>query len=281
MLKLDVIVAQMPRPEFIQVSPNSRIAFSDSQSQLTAFTTNWQLVLAEISEALITADTKSVIKLLFSHLDYEQLNHNAIEDIRSLVRQPVDDKTLRATQDRINSLKELMSEYLAQSQTSRPLLNCLIKESSLIVEQLKSLEVVGVGAFMIASGFRLALLQAKASSDPTEWSSVKNRAIEDSQYAAKVTPKLFQLTVGRIDKACQCTKWEPESEWARGISEYECRYSDGKDIHLFRAISPGAQIECNKHRLQMFQTVVNKVNQTAAQPVRTALKQWQNMAASI
>ena len=281
MLKLDKMVAKMPHPEFIQVSPNSRIAFTSTQSQPTAFTINWQWVLAEISAALITADTKSVIKLLFLDLDYEQVNHNAIEDIRSLVRQPVNHKTLRATQERINVIKKLMSEYLAQSQMNRPRLNCLINESSLMVEQLKSLEVVGVGAFMIASSFRLALLQAKASSESTEWNSVKNRAIEDSQYAAKVTPKLFKLTVGRIDKACQCAKWEFESEVAEGTTEYECRYSDGKNIHLFRAISPDAEIECNQHRLQMFQTVTDRVNQTAAQPVRTALKLWQNMAASL
>jgi len=279
--ELDVIVNRMPQSKVLEVSFNSRIAETFTESQPVALTISWQWVLAKITEDLIARDSNGVFNLLFSDLDYVKLNANAVEDVRSLVRQSVDETTFSTIQAKIASLQELMSEYLAHPKTTQPRLNRLINESNFIIEELKSLEVVGVGAFMLASGFHLALLQEKASSDLTEWSHVKYRAIEYSQYAASVTPRLFRLSVGLIDKACQCTKWEPESEWARGISEYECRYSDGKDIHLFRAISPDAQIECNKHRLQMFQTVVDKVNQTAAQPVRTALKQWRNMAASI
>lgn len=282
MLELDILVNKIPPVEFIEALPSPRIGLTLNQSQSTALTINWQWILAKISEALIAQDSNRVFKLLFVDLDYVQINHNAIEDIRSLVRQSVDENTLSAIQTRINFLKKLMSEYLAQNQTSRPRLSDIINESSLLVEKLKSLEVVGVGAFMLASGFHLALLQKKASLDSTKWSCVKKQAIEYSQYAASVTPKLFRLTVGRIDKACHCTKWEePESEEAERITKYECRYSDGKDIHLFRAISPDAKIECDKHRLLMFQTITNRANQTAVQPVRTALKQWRKMAASI
>lgn len=280
--ELDVIVDKMPSPEFVKGASNLPVALTFNRSQPIVLTINWQWVLAKITEALIAKDSKRVFKLLFSDLvDYVQLNHNAVEDIRSLVRQSVDENTLRTTQTKINVLKALMSEYLYQPQTSQSRLNCVINESSLIVEELKNLEVVGVGAFMLASSFHLALLQEKASLDSREWSCVKNLVIEYSQYAANVTPKLFRLSVGLIDKKCQCTRWESDFKVTEKLTAYECFYSDGKDIHLFRATSSNAGFECNKHRLKMFQFVTNRVNQIAVQPVRTALKQWRNMAASI
>jgi hypothetical protein len=96
-----------------------------------------------------------------------------------------------------------------------------------------------------------------------------------------VTPKLVELSVGRIDKECRCTKWESGSEGEERITEYECCYYDGKDLHIFRQISRDAEFECNKHRLQMFHSVTDRVNQTAVQPVRAASKKWQELAASI
>lgn len=279
--KLDEKVEKMPHPEFIEVSPNSRIAFTFKSSLPTALTINWQWVLAKICEALIAREARSVIKLLFSELEAVQINNNAVEDIRSIVRQPVDENALRETSAKINSLKELMGEYLHHPQNNKHRLDQVINESIFIVEKLKTLEVVGIGAFMIAEGLRLALLQEKAESDLTEWSSVKDRAISSSDYALSVTPKLFELTVGRIDKECRCIKWKSGTEGEEIITEYECRYSDGKDIHIFRETSPDAEFECNKHRLQMFQSVTDRVNQTAAQPVRAASKKWQELAASI
>lgn len=279
--ELEFIVNKICHSEFIEVSSNSRIAETFTEGQLAALTISWQWVLAKITEALIAGNSKGVLKLLFSDLDYIKFNNNAVEDLRSLVRQSVDETTFSTIQAKIASLQELMSEYLAHPKTTQSQLNRLINEANSIIEELKSIKAVGVGAFMLASGSHLALLQEKASSDLSDWSHVKYWAIEHSQYAASLTPMLFRLSVGLIDKTCQCTKWKPESEGVSGITKYECRYSDGKDIHLFRAISPDAEIECNKHRLQMFQTVVDRVNQTAVQPVRIALKQWRNMAASI
>ena len=61
-------------------------------------------------------------------------------------------------------------------------------------------------------------------------------------------------------------------------TQYECRYCDGIDIHLFRATSAEVETECSKHRLQRFQTMTDIVNHTAAQPVRTALRQWRNIS---
>lgn len=174
-----------------------------------------------------------------------------------------------------------MGEYLKHPQTNVPLLNYLLGESSFVVQQLKSLDIVGVGAFMLASGFRLALLQLQASSDRTARGRIKDRAIEDSNYAFRVTPKLFRLSVGLIDKSYQCIMWSSEPELEQSITQYECRYFDGKDIHIFRASRAIAEFECNKHRLLMFETVADRVNQTAALPVRTALKKWRELAASI
>lgn len=278
---LDEKVYQMPPTKFIEVTNNSRIAFTFNERMPIALTINWQWVLAKIGEALIAGSASEVIKLLCSDVDYVQLNNNAVEDIRSIVRQPIDENVLRETQAKIDLFKELMSEYLHNPQNNQPRLDYVINESSFVVKKLKSLEFVGVGAFMIASGFRLALLQEKAKSDPTQRSNVKDRAIEYSDYAASVTPKLFELSVGQIDKECRCTRWQSRPEREERITEYECRYFDGKNIHIFRELSPNAVNECNKHRLQMFQDVVDNVNQTAAKPVRSAIDKWRELAASI
>jgi hypothetical protein len=274
-------VRKMPLPKVIQVSNTSQLALTLNENYRLALTLSWQQVLAKISEALIAGNTVQVLKLLFSELDYIQLNHNAVNDICNLVRQPVDQNALIEIEAKLNLLKNLINEYLKHPQTNVPLLNYLSNEFSFVVQQLKNLGVVGVGAFMLTSGLRLALLQAQAASDHTVWSRIRDRAIEDSDYAFNVTPQLFRLTVGQIDKACQCSRWKSAPQQEQSITQYECRYFDGKDIHIFRAINPDAGFKCNKHRLLMFQTVVDQVNQTAATPVRTALKKWRKLAAQI
>lgn len=280
MLEFEEKVKKMPLPKVIQVSSNSQLALTLNESS-PLVTLNWQQVLAKISEALIARNAVQVLKLLFSELNYIQLNRNAVFDICNLVRQPVDQNALRQIEAKLDFLKKLINEYLKHPQTNVPLLNYLSNEFSFVVQQLKNLEVVGVGAFMLTSGIRLALLQAQAASDHTVWSRIKDRAIEDSDYAFNVTPKLFRLTVGQIDKACQCIRPADAHEFEESITQYECRYFDGKDVHLFRASSLDAGFECNKHRLLMFHTVADRVNQTAAKPVRAAIKKWRLLAASI
>ena len=275
---LDEKVAKMPQSEIIEVSSNSPLAFSSDESLPLALTINWQWVLAKITEALVEKDSTGVLKLLFSDLDYVQLNHNAVEDVRSLVRQSVDENTLKTTQIHIHSLTELAKEYLARPLLNQPRLNDIIDKCSLIILQLKSLEVVGVGAFMLASGLHLALLQEQATSGTIEWGNLKKQVIEHSEYAESITPELFSLTVGLIDKSCQCIKWKVAREATVTTTQYECRYCDGIDIHLFRATSAEVETECSKHRLQRFQTMTDIVNHTAAQPVRTALRQWRNIS---
>lgn len=281
MLEFEDKVKKMPLPKVIQVSSSSQLALTLNESSPLVLTLSWQQVLAKISEALIARNAVQVLKLLFFALDYIQLNRNAVNDICNLVRQPVDQNEFRQIEAQLNFLKKLVIEYLKHPQTNVPQLNYLSNEFSFIVQQLKNLGVVGVGAFMLTSGIRLALLQAQAASDHTLWSRIRDRAIEDSDYAFNVTPQLFRLTVGQIDKACQCIKWSDAHEFEESITQYECRYFDGKDVHLFRASSLDAGFECNKHRLLMFHTVADRVNHTAAKPVRAAIKKWRLLAASI
>lgn len=278
--KFEEKAKKMPLPNIIQVS-NSQLALTLNESSPQALTLSWQQVLAKISEALIAGNAVEVLKLLFDELDYIQLNHNAIDDIGNLVRRRVDETKIREIDAQLNFLKKLMVECLKHPQINATQLNYLIYESSFVFQQLKTLDIVGVGALMLASGFRLALLLQLAALDCNAWSQIKLTAIEDSDYAFSVTPKFFRLSVGQIDKSCQCKMWQSASEFEESITQYECRYFDGRDIHLFRASSLDAGFECNKHRLLMFETVADRVNQTAAKPVRSAIKKWRLLAASI
>ncbi len=278
---LDEKVKKMPSPAVMKTSLDLHFPLALNENSLQALTLSWQWILARISEALITRNSSEVFQLLFSELDYGQLNQNAIEDVRCLVRQPVDENVQREITAEISSMKQLMGEYLKQSQTNIPLFERLFDQSNFVIQRLKSLDVVGVGAFMLASGFRLALLLEVAASEHSAQNQIKLKAIEDSNYAFNVTPKLFRLSIAQIDKACQCRSWESAREFEESIIQYECRYFDGKDIHLFRGSCPDVLLECNKHRLLMFQTVAHTINQTAAIPVRAALKKWRELANSI
>jgi len=70
-------VKKMPLPEVIQVS-NLQPALILNESSPLTLTLSWQQVLAKISEALIARNAVEVLKLLFYHLDYVQLNRNAV-----------------------------------------------------------------------------------------------------------------------------------------------------------------------------------------------------------
>lgn len=273
-------VKKMPLPEVVQVS-NSQPALILNEILPLNLTLSWQQVLANISEALITGNAVEVFQLLFYHLDYLQLNHNAVNDLCHLVRQPVEPNAIKEIDAQLDSLKKLVDKYLKHPPTNTLLLNHSIHESSCVIQQLKGLDIVGVGALMLASGLRLALLLQLPASDCNAWSRIKLAAIEDSNYAFSVTPKLFRLTIGQIDKSCQCITWSSAPEFEASSTQYECRYFDGKDVHLFRSSSLDAGFECNKHRLLMFHTVADRVNQTAARPVRSAIKKWRFLAANI
>ena len=273
---LDKLVEKMPRPEVIEIPMDAMTGFTCSE-RMPILTISWQSVLAKIGEFLIAGKSREVIKLLFAEMDYIQLNKNAVDDVYNIVRQPVSENAITEIQAKIYAFQELMIEYLNHPQANNLKLDYVMNESSVIIDKLKSLEVVGLGAFMIASGFRLALLQEKAKLD-LKWHDVKDKAIEYSEYATKTSPKIIKLSLGRIDKKCKCTKSGFESEGKKIETQYECHYFDGKDIHIFRQTSSNVGIECNRHRLEMFYRVTDNINQTAVQPVRKACKKWRELA---
>lgn len=276
--KLDEYADKMPQPEFIELANNLINSFFVAE-EVPFITISWQWVLEKTVEALIAKNASEIIKLLFL-VDYAQLNKNALNDVCSIVRQPIDENSLREIQVEIDGFKELIREYLLYPQNNRTKLDYIINKSSFVLDKLKNLGIVGIGAFMLASGLRLALLQERAKLDTTKWNNIKEQAIDYSKYAKIVTPKLIKLTVGSIDKECKCSKRKSGHEGEK-ITEYECRYFDGKDIHVFRGLSPNVVIECNKHRLQMFYDVADKVNKVAVNPVRLASRKWLELAASI
>lgn len=276
---LEERVYQMPIPDFVDVSHNSKSAFIFTQKAVNTLTINWQLLLNILSETLITKNSTQVLDILFLELDYIQLNKNTISDVCAITNQTCNANFLIEIDAKLNELKELMKEYINISENKPAQLDYLISEFSTLINLLKNLEVFGIGAFAIAATLRLLLLQQKAAFGSIDLSDVKNQAIEYINYTKSVTPRLFRLSVGRIDKNCKCTKCK--SLEPKESTDYECRYFDGKDIHVFRELSTKAGYECNKHRLEMFQTVVEKVNKTAAQPVRSASKKWQELADSL
>lgn len=271
-------VYQMPFPDFVEVSEQSNAACIFEQQNCDRHAViSWQNLLEHVSKALITGESKDLLWLLFLELDYVRLNKNAIIDVYAITKQEFDIKSLRELDFQIHSIQELFKKYIQHpSENSQTRLIRLINEFNVLIEQIKNLEVVGIGAFALAASLQLLLFQEKAQFNSTEWINLKNQAIDYYCYAQKVNPKLYRLTVGKIDKICHCTTCKFRDE--KKLTEYECRYFDGKDVHVFRGISNQVGYECNKHRLKMFQSVVETVNQTVSTPLRLAIKKWQEVA---
>lgn len=263
---------KMPLPDFIEVSEQLKIAdFTQVKSSSLALT--WQLFLAGISSAVTHQNyaNKELIYPLILEIDFFQLHKNAINDVCAITQQSYDANILVEVEAKINLIKAALNEYLAQPQNIE-VIDVAINELNALIGKLKSLEVVGVGAFAIATSFQLLLLQEKAN-DSNELLKLKPLALEYSNYAKSVNPRLFRLSIGKIDKICTCKKYKTASE----ATAYECQYFDGKDIHVFREFSPKVGYECNKHRLTKFHEVAAQVNQIS-QPVRAAIKKWQELA---
>lgn len=262
--KLEEKVYRMPLPD---VSVAEGTTFR-SELKMQPLTINWQFVLAKLSEALISKQ-QNLIYTLFVEIDYLQLNRNAISDSCSIINQPCNLTILGEIEAQIGLIKE----YITASKNNN-LQERIIHEYGILLNQLKKLETAGIAAFMLAASVKLLLLQEKAS-DRQEWINTKNQVIEYINYAKSINPQLFRLSVGQIDKTCKCRKYKSEHE---EITKYECRYFDGRNIHIFREFNNHIGYECNKHRLKMFQSVVERVNQTLSNPLRSALKKWQEFA---
>lgn len=271
--QLEDKVDKMPLPDFVEVAESSNF-FLVNELEMQALTINWQVVLAKFSQALISRNNYNLIDILFLEPDYLQLNKNAISDTCNIISQPCSVSILRE----IEAETSLIKEHINESKYNNLQLDYIINKNGNLLNNLKSLDVVGIGSFMLAASMQLLLLQEKAKSDSREWVNVKNGAIEYINYAKSVNPKIYRLSVGKIDKTCKCIKYKSEQ---KKITEYECRYFDGRDIHVFREVSNKVGYECNKHRLEMFQNVVERVNQTIVKPLRSTIKKWQELAVLI
>ena len=278
--QLEEKAGKMPLPEFEEASTRASKSFLFNELESKNLTLNWQLVLAKLSEALIKKNSIQIIELLFLELDYAEIHRNAIQDTCAILRGsfsaiPFYASNLIEIERKVELIKELITKFIGDPPNNR---DRIIDELGNIINELNILEVYGLGAFMLAATLQLLLMQEKAI-DTTDLARLKSQAVEYINYAKSVNPKLFRLSLGQIDKTCKCIKYK--SHEGENQSEYECRYCDGRDIHIFREYSDRVGYECNKHRLKMFHTVVERVNQTVSQPVRSTIKKWQEFAAAL
>lgn len=274
-LDIEQKVYRMPFPSFVEVSEKSKVAFLFEHTTQGNLTVDWQLLLTKVVSLSIgrrAQFNKEIFYIMFLQFDYAQINRNAINDVFTITQHLFGSSNLIEIEAKIDSLEKLITEYLS-CEIEREIIDCLINEFGVLINQLKELEVIGIGAFMLAASLQLALLQEKANTDFTQWNYVKQLTLEYTKYVKRINPKLYRLTIGRIDKSCKCTKCELEGE---ETTEYECRYFDGKNIHIFRERSDKVGYECNRHRLKMFHTVVERVNQIS-KPVRSTIKKWQEL----
>lgn len=279
--QLEEKAVKMPLPDFEEVSEIDNSFLFDESKKLTL---TWQLVLAKLTEALINKNFSSIIELLFLELDYAEIHRNAIRDTCNILRGafsviPYYANNLIESERKIELIKKLIKAYIGSPQNNNYYRDRAIDELGNIINELNILEVYGLGAFMLAATLQMLLMQQRATDDRVELLKLKSQAVEYINYAKSVNPQLFRLSVGQIDKTCKCIKYNLQGR--ENQSEYECRYCDGKNIQIFREFSERVGYECNKHRLKMFHSVVERVNQTASQPVRSAIKKWQEFVVSL
>ena len=283
---LEVEVSKMPLPDFANViqSDRSTYYFGDrSSSELSSpnvLAITWQSVLEKTTAALLEQSNLEQLQFIFQELDDRQIIKNSIHDIGAIVSQPVDLDAIAIIETQIEQLKKLLNNYFLQSRlpvvTSCEIslqrdLACALEN---LVDRTQSLGLIGLGAFTLAVNLHLLLLQEKVKHAPQEKHNV-NRVLHDYiAYVKSTIPLIFKLSVGRIDKACTCVKYYLNFD---ETPEYECRYSDGKDIYVFRDRSERVGYECNKHRLKMFHSTVDRVLQIAVQPLRSTIKAWEKL----
>ncbi|MDV2991041.1 MAG: hypothetical protein N4J56_000695 [Chroococcidiopsis sp. SAG 2025] len=284
---LEVEVSKMPPPEFANVTPSDRSTYFSEHSSPephsnNVFAITWQSVLEKTTDALVEQqkDLKQ-LQFIFQELDYQQITNNTISDISAIVRQPADLEAIATLENQIELLKELLDNYFLQSFSS--VANCC--EISLpsdlddalkdLVQQAQSLGLLGLGAFTLAANLHLLLLHEKVKFLPQKRQNLNCILNNYIAYAKSTIPLVFRLTVGKIDKACTCTKYYSNFD---ENPEYECLYSDGKDMYIFRDRSERAGYECNKHRLRMFHCTVDRLMQIIVQPLRSTIKAWEKLA---
>jgi hypothetical protein len=283
---LEVEVSKMPPPDFANVTPSDRSTYfgehSSSEPHSTdVFAITWQSVLEKTTDALVEEqkDLKQ-LQFIFQELDYQKLTNNTINDISTIVRQPADLEAIATLEAQTELLKELLDNYFIQAFSS--IANCceISLQSDLnealkdLVQQAQSLGLLGLGAFTLAANLHLLLLHEKVKSFPQERQNLNRILNHYIAYVKNTIRLIFRLSVGKIDKACTCIKYYSNFD---ENPEYECLYSDGKDIYIFRDRSERAGYECNKHRLRMFHSTVDRVMQFIVQPLRSTIKVWEKL----
>ncbi|NHC36519.1 hypothetical protein [Scytonema millei] len=284
---LEVEVSKMPPPEFADVTPSDRSTYFGERSSSephsnNVFAITWQSLLKKTTDALVEEqkDLKQ-LQFIFQELDYQQITNNTINDISTIVRQPADLGAIATLETQIELLKELLDNYFIQSFSS--VANCceITLQTDLddalkdLVQQAQSLGLLGLGAFTFAANLHLLLLHEKVKSLPQERQHLNCILNNYIAYAKNTIRLIFRLSVGKIDKACTCIKHYSNFD---ENPEYECLYSDGKDIYIFRDRSEQAGYECNKHRLKKFHSTVDRVMQIIVQPLRSTIKAWEKLA---
>lgn len=276
---LEAEVSKMPLPNFADVTQNSQLACFDERDANNSIVVTWQAVLARTTAILAEQSSLNWRSLLFQALDYQQITKNSIYDISAIVRQPADLTAIAAIETQLEEL-QLCGRAFNQTQSSSVELSlqediiCVLNTS---INHIKSLGVLGLGAFVLAANLHLLLLREKAKSEPQVWQDIKDNLNNYITHSKNILPQIFKLSLGKIDKTCSCIKYIPSnsnSNFEDGITEYECRYFDGKDIYIFRDRSERVGYECNKHRLKMFHDTVDRLMQTVVQPVRSTIKTW-------
>jgi hypothetical protein len=282
---LEAEVSKMPLPDFVSVTKNSQLTRFDECDANNSITVTWQSVLAKTNAILAEPSSLNWLSVLFQELDYQQITKNAINDICTIVRQPADLTAIATIETQIEQLKELFHKYFHQLHSSpieifhgTSFQAEIISALNTLITQTESLGLLGLGAFVLAANLHLLLLQEKAKSEPQEWQNIKGNLDRYIAYVKITLPQIFRLSVGKIDKACSCIKYSPNnpnSDFDELVTKYECRYSDGKDVYIFRDRNQRVGYECNKHRLKMFHDTVDRLMQTVVQPVRSTIKTWE------
>lgn len=281
---LEVEANKMPLPDFTNATRNDRANYFGDRTACELISTQvlaitWQSVLEKTTDALVEQSNLEQLQFIFQELDYQQIANNAINDISSIVRQPADLEAIATIETQIKQLNLLFNNYFRQSSVVKYCeislysdLNYLLEAA---IERIQNLGLLGLGTFALLANLHLLLLQEQAKFNCKEWYKFNCNLNKYITYIKNTIPQVFKRSVGKIDKECTCIKYHLYFD---DELEYQCRYSDGKNIYIFGDRSKRAGYECNKHRLKMFHSTVDMIMQTVVYPLRSTVKIWQKLA---
>lgn len=287
--QLEAEVSKIPPPNFTIIASRERPTYFSGRvsAELGAnvLAITWQSVLEKTTATLLEQNSVEKLRCIFQELNYRQITNNAINDLIATIGQPADMNAIAAIEAKIDLLQEQFNQHFLQSRSVSAVSSYKITQKTDLadaledlVKQMQSLGLIGIGAFTLAANLHLLFLQEKAKFDRKEWQNVNEYLENYIDYVKSTISLIFKLSVGKIDKACTCIKYCLNFD---ETPEYECRYSDGKNVYVFRDRSERVGYECNKHRLKKFHSTVDNVMQTVVQPLRSTVKVWEQRAAQV